>query len=227
MIIFHGENTVQSRQELFEVRKKNNLEIITFTAGNFTLEEIKQALESRSLFGQERLVIFENLLSARKSKGQENIIRYLKDENSPDVILWEGQELKGLSKTFPKATIKIFKLDPSLFRLLDRLGSAENKKLVADFREAIIHKEAELVFHMLARHFRMLLFLNDGIKSGLEEIDRLADWQRLKLERQWKLFGREKLRRIYQRIFDIECNLKTGKSAFDLTKTLEVFLATL
>ncbi|MDP3998862.1 MAG: hypothetical protein Q8P89_04585 [bacterium] len=228
--ILHGEDTVKSRQELDNLKRQaGGLELINLSGSQLNLTELKQALESQSLFGQEKLVILENLLGRKKDKEQGKIVDYLKaEEPKTGLILWEDREIsRTVLRSFSKATLKIFKLDPLLFRFLEALKPGENLKMIEAFRQAQTQDEVNLLFYMLIRQFRLLLFLRTGEKAGLEELDRMADWQKARLNKQAQYFTLEKLRQIYRQFLETDYREKSGLASYSLAQTLELFLATL
>ena len=230
MIILHGEDTVKSRQAL-ETHKNQNKgkEVITLDGGKLNLTELKQALESQSLFWQEKLVILENFLSRRKDKEKEKITDYLKgEEPKTALILWEDGEVgRAILQSLPQAVAKIFKLDPLLFRFLEAIRPGESLKMIESFRRVQTQDDVNLVFYMLVRQFRLLLFLKSGEKTGLEELDRMADWQKSRLLEQAKHFTIEQLTAIYRQLLEIDYKEKSGLAAYPITQTLELFLANL
>lgn len=231
MTILHGESVVESRQELGNLRAQSKgEEIISLEGGKLTLTELKQVLEAKSLFGQEKLVILENFLAGkRKSKEKENIIEYLtKEEPVVDLIFWEDQEIeKSLLRLFPRAKIRIFKLDPLLFRFLESIRPGNGQEMIEFFRKVFTSEEINLVFYMICRQFRLLLFLKMGDDKGLEELDRLAPWQKTKIVRQSRYFSWEKLSKSYHDLLEIDFQEKAGFSSYPLQQALELFLANL
>lgn len=230
IIILHGEDTVKSRKalETFKTKRKNQ-ELVSLDGAKVNLGELKQALEAKSLFGQERLVILENFLGAKKSKEQEKIIEYLKEEAGKiDLILWEDQEVsRTVLARFPQARVQVFKLDPLLFRFLDTLKPGNNKAMITSFRQARTQEDVNLIFYLLVRQFRLLLAMRNGEKGALDEVERLAPWQRAKIAKQSQYFTIEKLLEIYRELLAVDYREKSGLAVYPLLQTLELFLANL
>lgn len=231
MTILHGENVAESRRELENLKTQSNgEEIISLEGGELTLTELKQALEAKSLFGQEKLVVLENFLAGkRKSKEKENILEYLKEEElTVDLVFWEDQEIeKPLLRLFPQAQIRIFKLDPLLFRLLEAIKPGNGSEMIKLFRGTLAFEEINLVFYMICRQFRLLFFLKMGGERGLEELDRLAPWQKNKILRQSRYFSPSQLLESYHDLLEIDFQEKAGISSYSLQQALELFLANL
>ena len=95
MIILHGDNVVLSRNKLVDLIESFQGETLRYTGESLTLSELKQALESLSLFGLEKLVVIENLFSRRPSQEKENVLKYLKNEPSKNLIIWERKKIDG------------------------------------------------------------------------------------------------------------------------------------
>lgn len=229
--ILHGENNTASRQELTKLKAEaeTKSELIILDGTKVDLTGLKQALEARSLLASDKIVILENFLGAKKRSKDEELIAYLRNEEPTcDLILWESQEVgSSLLHLFPKAKVRLFKLDPHLFRFLETLRPGNQQKMIESFRQTIIQEDVNLIFHMLIRQFRLLLFLKNGGKKGLEEVDRMADWQKARLAKQSEHFTSEGLLAIYRQLLAMDYQEKSGKTAYPLSQTLELFLANL
>ena len=121
MLILHGDNLVASRQLLVEkikLFKTKNAEVVKLDGKKTNLTQIQQALESQSLFGSERIVIIEGLLSSPVGKGKSKLVDYLKYGDFPNLILWEGKKIDRLT-SFKTAQIQVFKLPSTIFKFLD------------------------------------------------------------------------------------------------------------
>lgn len=229
MTILHGENITASRQELSRIKTSASGEVITLDGEKVDLTQLKQALEAQSLLATEKLVVLENFLKQRKKAQENEILWYLKTETlSVNLVLWEGEEIRpAVLRLFPKAKIQVFKLDPYLFRFLDSLGPHRNQKMIEAFRQAKACEEVNLIFYMLIRQFRLLLSLKSGEKSGLEETDKMADWQKIKIIKQSQSFTTDRLLDAYRKLLEIDWQEKSGLAAYSLPQTLELFLARL
>ena len=224
--ILHGDDIVKSRLALEEIKKQNQkAEILNLNGKKIDLTQLKQALEAISMFSDQRLVVIENLLGNK----QGELIAYLQD-NLPksDLVLWEGKEIsKSFLSKIPQAKIFLFKPEPVLFKFLESI-KPDNKEEELKLLELSLKKEApEIIFHMLTRQLRLLMLLREGINSGIEELDRLASWQKERLTRQAKYFTLGQLVDIYHQLLEIDLQQKSGQAAFNLPKTLELFVANL
>ena len=227
---FHGDNYPQSRQRLNllteELSSREVKELVRLNGLKVSLEKAKQALEARSLFGAERLVIIEGLLRAPASKRQKEIIGYLLGENydSP-LILWEKKEIKGvaLNKFKSKFKVEVFKIPALIFNFLDSLKPGDSQRMVSLLHQ-IDQKEPEFVFYMLCQRIRQLILAKDSGKKGLEG---LQGWQQARLLGQAKNFGLGQLLVFYRKLLEIDCQQKTSQTPFNLSSTLDLLLTNL
>lgn len=85
----------------------------------------------------------------------------------------------------------------------------------------------EIIFSLLIRQLRLLLLISNEEKEEAEDLKRLATWQKQKLATQAKNFTEKQLRSYYHELLEIDYQQKTGQNAFDLKKTLEIFIMNL
>ncbi|HUW21914.1 MAG TPA: hypothetical protein VMW41_04605 [Candidatus Bathyarchaeia archaeon] len=230
MQILHGANIVASRQALIKIKeaaKGSGKEVIELPEKKLDLALMKQIFESRSLFGQDRLVIIENFFSLPASRDKQTLLHYLKAlPAETSLILWDKKQIDGrLLKSFPvKVKITNFKLSPLLFKFLDSFKPG-NARLILDLMHQTLKTEAtELVFYMLARRTRDLLVGKDLGKAGLSG---LAPWRLGNLLRQGSLFSWQKLLNFHRQLLKIDCEQKTGRASLPLKSALDLLITDL
>jgi DNA polymerase III delta subunit len=229
--ILHGDHEVASRNRLVELKrlaKSDGKEVRELDGNSIDLTDIIQSLESRSLFAPLHLVVVENLLgNLRPGKKRDEIIAYLSKGNfDTDAILWEkkgvGRQLIKLKRQ-KQVTVEEFKLPTVIFSFVDGLMPNNYRNLLQTFHDTITNNVVpEVVFTMIVRQFRLLLAVT--LNSTIPEAKRLAPWQRGKLERQARFFSLDTLKKQYKNLLTIDYQIKTGKSALNLTKRIEQFI---
>jgi len=224
MIIIHGDNQVASRQALTDQTSQFKGEIIRLNGTQINLTTLKQAVESGSLFGQDKLIIIENLFGRPASGTKENLLAYLKQETLPHIIIWEPKTIDGRKLTaFRSAKISKFTIPATIFKFLDSLG--QNKKTTLYWLHQTLKNEpAELVFYLLCRRVADLIIAADLSARGL---DRMAPWQKSRLVRQAKNFPLSRLTTVYQKLLEIDWQQKTGRAAYNLAATLDLLVASI
>lgn len=208
--IIHGEDIVAAQKYRSEIFSKNKgKEIIELV--NPTESELLQAIESKSLFGDEKVVLISRVLKL------ENIAQIINTSEIPIYIFSEKNLSKTVLAKFPKAQVLLFKPKAIIFDFLDSIRPNNSKNILTTFFQ--LTDESELIFYMLIRQFRNLILVKDG--SWTSEI---SPWQKSKLLNQSQYFSLLKLHEIYKNLEKIDLENKSGQSALELPKTLELFL---
>lgn len=219
--LLHGENINSSRNELNNIKEKNKTKEILILEGNKVNKTLLiESLETASLFDNQKLIILENLLSAKKKNDFSDI---LEKNLNREVVFWEGKEIgKTIINTLPKNTqVFLFKYPVIIFKFLESIYSGNSKQSLILFREVLRKEEVEMIFYLLVKQIRNLLLVNDS----REEIHlNLAPWQINKLTTQLKYFTIEKLTSMYKELLQIDIKVKTGTSPFILQKQIELFI---
>lgn len=222
MLIIHGDNPVGSRdllnQKIFDYKQKGVKDIVRLDGKKVSLNQIIQSIESQSLFGTDRLVIIENLITRPKSNDKDKIISYLKNPDISEIIIWESKKLtKTQIKPFKFAKNQEFKTLSTIFSFLDSLGG--NKKQIAHkYLESISTNSPGSIFYMLSRQIRLII-------QTLDPEIKIAPWQKSKLTSQLKKIGIEKTLWIHHQLLQIDERIKTGQSPIGLEGELELLIS--
>lgn len=220
--LIHGEDIVRSRNELLNIKETYTGKEIRYIDGKSTNENIlTQALSSSSLFGNDTVVIIEQLFGSlgKKIKVAESYISLLiSHESSTEIVLWEDKELsKTIVTKFGKQTNnKLFVLPTMLFQFLDSIQPHAAKKLFIRYEELIRSEPPELVHALLSRRIRQLLFIKSNVQTST-----MSPWQLTRLTNQSRLFTMNQLLQLYRSILQIELEFKTGSSYLSLHEATE------
>ena len=224
--ILHGDNTIKSRQKLVEIiseAKDKDIKIKRLEARRLTPAELEQNLTSSDLFGNERLVVVEELHSQQRSKRKKRLIELITETNT-NVCLWEKRELtKTMLKKFKQAKVHQFKLSSSLFDWLDSVqpNQRTKKKQLQLLRKAIDANDEYVCFAMLARQVRLMIQAKDGGKvSGPPFVVR-------KINRQASRFSLRQLLQFHSQLHLLDFQLKTSNNLTDLATALETIIVNL
>lgn len=221
--IFHGDNLVESRmalsQEVSKARKAG-MEVVTVSGVKADFTQIRSALESGSLFGQDKLVVIEDFLSSSSSSFKKKTLAYLKKAQfENELILWEGREIKNLPL---KVETKLFRLDPILFRFLESLKQGSPEASLELLRQLKKKEKPEMIFHMMTRQIRLLILAKDLGEEGLAS---LASWQKGKLIRQAQAFDLNHLVFLFGKLLEIDLEQKTSSDPFPLSSRLDLLVS--
>ena len=223
----HGDNQLESRNRLSElVNEAGSKEIVRLREVNLT--SVKQALESSSLFAEERLVVIENLVASGVNK---DVLDYLKKaQYQSDLLLWEGKKVDARKLGWIK---KVGKLDEYsypkvLFKLVEVVGIANKKEVLELFNETAKRMPVELLYFMLVRQLRLLLLIShNGVDAAIKETASLQSWMIGKFKAQASSIGQERLKKLYKQILYIDYQQKSGQASLSLKQTLDIWLTQL
>jgi len=225
MIIIHGEDVVAGRNhlnDLIEKAKTSAVGVSRFEARLTNLTQLTQVLEGLTLFGQQPLIVIENLHSLQKSKNKDQLVEFLSKYTDRDIILYENKYLtQTMLKPFAKATIHEHKPAALIFTFLDSLkpGSTTSLNFLNQLENS--NQPAELIFAMLVRQVRLLI-------QALEPSSlKAAPWQKTRFTSQAKAFGERGLLKLHSDLYHIDKQLKTGQNPLDLSTKLTSLIASL
>lgn len=241
LTIIHGSDTAQSRK-VFLAEKAKYPDAILMDADQINLTDLTQIFEGGGLFGETKYLFIEQYLTKKKKNSDYKTILAYFEKNAAEntIVLWENKELERSSLNVLKhATVYVFKLPQTLFQLLDAMQPGNTKTVIKLFHETIETTETEMVFFMLVRQIRILLALSNqtslrnhevakqsqkGLENPIDELKRLAPWQKQKLEKQARSFKFAHLLQLYDKLFAIETAQKTGTLTQPLIATIDYFL---
>ena len=226
--IIHGDDIASSRN-YFQEEKQKQKDRVSFHASNITISDLAQNIQGSGLFSSKETIFVEDFLSRLKktNKDAKEMMDFIiKNHNTANIFLYEAKEItKRDLFVFRDAVVKIFKLPQNIFIFLDNIKPG-NPNLISLFHKTLEKRvKVELVFFMIQRQVRILLALSDdNSEKSIDEITRLAPWQKGKLIRQERLFSEDQLKRIYNSLYKIELGLKTGKLNLTLPQAIDFLL---
>lgn len=226
LILIHGDDIAASRTYFTELKQQHRDHTV-LDGHSLNLTDLAQMLEGGGLFSDTKTLFIEQFFTKKKIAGDfKQIVSYINAQApTATIILWEGKELDRTALgLFKGSSIKVFKLPQSLFTFLDAIRPQNGPQLVQLFHQTLNTMEEDAIFYMLIRHFRILLGLISEPKAEIEELKRLQDWQRGKLEKQASAFSKQQLINLYQQLYDLEYAHKTGGSAISLASSIDIFL---
>ena len=219
--IIHGSDNVSSRDFFLEQKDKNSL---TFDAQELNAVELSQSLQGSGLFGITNKIFVDNLFTKKGLKSLDTVSEILNQSKDVEIYIWADKEMgiKSLS-SFPKFQNQNFKIPQNIWSFLDGI-KPENVSNVSMFHNALSTSEPEIIFTMIIRQFRLMIGLSENFNNNIDEIKRLAPWQKSKLVRQASLFGIDNLKQIYKKLYKIEKGQKTGSTNLTLSQNIDILL---
>lgn len=226
--ILHGEQHVRSRTALtlqLDRARTQSKQITRLEPKQLDEKSLSVALQTQSLFGEERVIVIEELHSLPKSKKKDALLQTLAAESKNaelDIILWEKKQLTATElKVFPTAKSEVFPLAKVMFTWLGSVtGSqlpSQKAKMVKLLQESAESDGEQFCFAMLARQVRMLIEAKEMAVGSTNP----------KLISQAKNFSWQQLLSLHKQLVLIDQKVKTSATPFSLTGQLELLLSTL
>jgi len=225
LTIIHGDDTASSRKHFLDEKQKRPNALL-LDGEKVTLTDLIQIFEGGGLFVETQEVFMEQFVTKRKKSTEfKQLVAYLEKQSTEhSIFMWEAKELeKGTLMAFRSALARPFKLPQTLFTLMDSIKPNNGPTLVSLFHKTLENADVEMVFYMMIRQVRIILALSDSSTEEIDELKRMT-WQRSKLENQARLFEKEKLIDIYQKLFVLEKGMKTGSLSVSLTSAIDFLL---
>lgn len=226
--LIHGDDVVSCRKTLDNLKGKyEGYEKILFDGTKISLTAFISATNSLSIFGQEKLIIVENLISAIATKEKEEILNFIKNQkNLSEITFWEQKEVSKLiiKKYFADAKIIFCQLPPILFKFLDAIGNKPPNQILLLFSNLAKERDAEFILSMLIRQWRNLIIAKDLGEVGFTG---MPSWQSFKFINQARYFNSENLFLSYRQLLLLDQKVKMGLTAYTLNQLLDIFLVSL
>lgn len=224
LTILHGDDITSSRKYYIDERQKVEAPIILF-GDDLEMGRLAQVFQSSSLFDMtQKNVFIENFFQKKENK---EFIPYLQAQlKKSNLLIWESKELsKTQISLFKNANIKHFFLPKALFAFLNELKPNNSKKMIGFFHKTLESLECELIFFMIIRQFRLFLAIQEkSLENQIDEIKRMAPWQKSRLGSQAKLFSKDELKEIFGKVLEIEISQKSGTNILSLPQAIDFLL---
>jgi hypothetical protein len=224
--LIHGDDAAKSRK-FFIDQKAQYTDAVLINGQNITLTEIMQIFEGDALFATEKYIFIEDFFGKKKvNKEIDGIIKVINDNQADaQIYIWESKNiLPAQAKKFSNAGNKQFKIPQTMFAFLDAVKPNNGKVLLQSFHQTLVDQDAQFIFVMLIRQFRLMLGVFQQTENPIEEVKRMAPWQKGKLQKQAQLFTINKLKDLYQKLYQIEYGMKTGTLVLSLEQAIDFFL---
>lgn len=222
--ILHGDNVAASRNA-YLAYKQNAQNPVMLRGGEFTYTDLVQIFDGGELFSDTKHVFIEDLF-AKTKKGDELSLYtalLLSHAQENTIVLWEGKTLtKSQLNVFKDTVPELFKLPTLLFTLLDAIRP-NNAPTLIKYAHAVKNEAGEeILFAMLIRQIRLLMAFSEN--ADIDEVKRVAPWQKNKLVQQARMFSAEQLYTLHTRLYELDLARKTGTGSLPLSASIDFFL---
>ena len=217
IIVLHGDDTERlylRLKKFIDVAKKRSYEVnyVDDLEGDFG-----EILSANSLFGNERFFILKDIKRLNKdklvwlNKSEDHLLGTL-------IIYNEGTLSMSNLKVLPKdVKVEEFKLPVLIWSFLDNLVPGNGDRSVRTLHKILEKKPIELVYSLIAKHFRDLYWVKVDAKTA-----GFPFWKLNKMKSQASKFNEGDLRKIINLLSEGDIKAKTGVS--DLISELDLIL---
>lgn len=226
LTIIAGEDTIQSRQKLQELKEQYRKK--GYSIDHVTISEIADLLKTAdgvtNLFGQESIYITENASSKYKGRAKtpyKEAVQEIAKSTSINLIDWEeGKSAYDLT-TIKKIATSFYEAKPekSIFELLDACYPGNLSEFLKSLVIVNSSQDIGFIYALLCRHVRKLYLTSEGVADT-----KTPPWQRGKLSFQAKKWDTMKLMKFYEGLARIDTSMKTSSTPYDLRKSLELLV---
>lgn len=226
--VIHGDDIASSRI-FFQRVKEKTPDRRTIAGSSVDMTQLAQLFDSENLFASSQTIFIEELLTKKKQSGDfEALLAFLNKHSYDNTIyLWEGKEVaKTILNKLKNVASHPYKLPQSLFQFLDSISPKNKQQALQLFHKTIVTAEQEVVFFMLIRHVRLMLALCDK-EAQIDEVKRMASWQKSKIKKQAATFSKTGLGNALQQLHKIDYDHKTGATPMSLSASIDIFLMSL
>jgi len=224
MIIIHGENITESRKKLDELLL-NQKNIQRIEGKSLKATDIPLLFQSSELFAEEKTIVIENCKSLSK-QALEVLVGNVPSPQTKLIFWQDGNYDARNIKKFPDAKVYSFPLPKYFFIFLDNLLPGKATYVHTQY-ELLLHSFVpEQVLFAMTKRIRNLLVIRSGSSSAVDEVAKMSDWQRRKLESQARGWTHTQLKDFYKSLFHTEMGLKTSNLPINLTTHLDNIILT-
>lgn len=156
--IFHGDNQKDSREFLnSSLDKFKDSNVLRLDNKESEPDLVNNFINGTSLFAAKKILVISNFFSIPKTN-LDKIIKSIKSNEEIDIFIWQDKTLTATQlKTFPKANVKLFRLDNKLFACLNSIRPHNIKNFVPLFEDVIKLNLYDLFLYLLKNNLRKQL----------------------------------------------------------------------
>ncbi len=200
--IFHGQDSGRSRAKLNQfLDSKTTSNTLRLDHKSATLDNVNLFLNSVSFFADKKLLLIDNFFSLAKPT-LEKIVPILLTSQE-EIVLWQDKQLTATQlKTFPTAKVEDFRAADILWATINSLLPGNAKAFAQNYDKMLQTEPYDLFLYLVKNSFRK----------------QLATFSK---------FDKEKLKKTYLLLIELDYQNKTGTLAIPKELALERVLISL
>ncbi len=198
--IFHGDDQFASRSQFNNfLDQQKDTDILRLDSKNINPDLINGFINSQSLFAVKKILTVTNFFSISKPI-LTPIIKIVNNNSSIDIVIWQDKNLNPTQlKIFPKATVQKYTLNKSLFICLNQIKPKNLTKFIPLYKKVINQEPFEL----------FLFFVKNQLRKQITS---------------YSQFDKNKIKKTYLQIIELDYQSKTGQLSIPKEVALERIL---
>lgn len=221
--VIHGDDNSASYRKLQDLTSKMQ-KLTHFDCEKGQLKDFELLIDSQELFADRKTIVIENPKKVTIKQLEEfaGYINKFEEQGLGDIIIYCETPLdEKLTSKLKKPTIFFHQLPKLFFQFLDNLSPNSYKKALLTLHEMKNTTEEEQIFYALIKRVRLLIMMKLSDKQSFDEVNKMAPWQRGKLQKQADLWTLDGLLDFYKKLFETEIDLKSSGIANSLSDRLD------
>lgn len=226
--VFHGDDQDASLQA-YQVKRAHypsDCQFVNIDAKTASLAELTDALAQDSFFGDQRVVVIQNLFARPKSKIRDAWCQQIADANI-DILIWEGKKLTPTAlKSLGKPTIYVSPPAKSMWALVAMLApDNNNQRFIKTYEKAVQENSANgdpgiLLTATFLWRVQQLIDIKLGHANS-----KTFNWEAV--QNQAEKFSLEQLVNLHHRLIWLDFQAKTGQLTLPVSQELLLILTAL
>lgn len=215
IFIFHGENTIRSRNAILGLQKKLGLDIrLELPVTDVSPKQLHDACSSFDIFGKPSMVVLDISGVGRKDLGpyvevcytipQEAVLAVYSDKSLPKTNAF----IKSSSALKSPAVLSEESQDSNIFDFVDQTFYKNKLGAYKELRKLYLEREDNFkIFSMMLYGLRNIAYE----KFSSPALLKLPPFIRGKIERQTKLYTIDQVKELYKSFYVYDKKVKTGE----------------
>lgn len=194
--IFHGEDTSRSRARLLDfLSAQKTLNTLKLDHKSANLDNVNLFLNATSFFADKKLLLIDNFFSLNKATLEK--ITPILNNSTEDIAIWQDKQLSATQlKLFPQAKVEEFKAASILWDTIFSISPGSTKRFVEKYHTMLQTEPFDLFLYLVKNSFRKQLVTSSK-------------------------FDKEKLKKAYLLLIELDYQNKTGTLAIPKELALE------
>mgnify|MGYP001611414669 CR=1 FL=1 len=225
LTFIHGDDVTNSRNQVLALL--SGKDYVTIDGKRAEEADLMTAFSNDGLFLDSKTIFIDGWGKMKPTVLKvcvEHLVR-IETEKGINVFVWEDKSIdkRKLAK-FGKAKVLPFMLPKYFFTFLDSFVPKNAQKLHQLLFQLYPSFAPEQILYALTNRVRQLLMIKQNDPNAFEEIQKMAPFQRSKIQSQARNWTEHDIIVVYKRLFECEVGMKTSSLPLPLINHLDFLI---